>query len=353
MSHNENLKPKPHAFRVLFGQKPLTKFKDYRSSIKVELIKHDDPETMLKGTYDFVKATWSETGTESKGATSEDMKKAIDQMLSGKALGLGLETMNFMFRISGITRLDTHQIVRQRVGVTFSQQCTGDRMLHHNDVLVEESIARRGLISTFINATLTAKGAYAAIVDDHENTSLQAARSILPHNLETFVFMNTNLATLLFFYKKRVDDGSQTWQMNEVSRQMATEVLKVFPELKDTFEKMSKAFTFQKDAGEDRENNLSTALYVPKVDEYDYHIRDFLYPKTKEEMHYTGHLIPYQTIYYWGTDRVTEKEYNYIESRYNELDEKIKKEHWSNEDIRLAAIDLNYNIRYDLDNGKI
>ena len=33
MSHIETLEPKHHSFRILFGQIPLTKFKDYRKSI--------------------------------------------------------------------------------------------------------------------------------------------------------------------------------------------------------------------------------------------------------------------------------------------------------------------------------
>ena len=123
--HDPNLIPKKHEFGILFGQKPLTKFKDYRKSIKVDLIKYDDREQMLKGTYDFAKATWSVDGRESDDATEEEMKDALAQMIGGKALGLGLETINLMFRMSGINRIDTHQIVRQRIGVTFSQMCSG------------------------------------------------------------------------------------------------------------------------------------------------------------------------------------------------------------------------------------
>src|SRR3990167_5122124 len=128
MPHNEKLTPKKKAFRVLFGQHPLTKFKDYR---------------------------------ESERASETDMKDALSQMLSGKALGLGLETVNLMFRISGITRIDTHQIVRQRIGVTFSQQCTGDRFLTHNDALIEECIAKDDkLLNSVIQTSLNAKETY-------------------------------------------------------------------------------------------------------------------------------------------------------------------------------------------------
>jgi len=313
MSHNPNLEPKKHAFRVLFGQKPLTKFKDYRKSIRVELLSPEPKEAMMKRIYDFVKATWSEDGRESERATKEEMVDAMNQMLSGKALGLGLETINFTFRISGITRIDTHQIVRQRIGVTFSQQCTGDRMMHHNDILVEECIAgNEKALNGFIGATLACKNSYADMIDN--GVSIQAARSILPHDLETFIFMNTNLMTLMFFHQKRIDDGSQTWEINEIAQKMADAVCAVYPELKEVFERSKKKFKFQKEASADRKNLFSTGLYIPKDDEFEYHERDFLYAMKKEEMHFTN--TPISNRYFWGLDEVTEKQYELIQTAY-------------------------------------
>lgn len=330
MSHIETLEPKKHAFRVLFGQKPLTKFKDYRKSIRVDLLSPEPKKAMMNRIYDFVKATWSEDGKESSRATKEQMEDALYQMLSGKALGLGLETINFTFRISGITRIDTHQIVRQRIGVTFSQQCTGDRMMHHNDVLVEESINKdvRSL-EQFVNATLACKTAYVDMID--RNISIQAARSMLPHNHETFIFMNTNLMTLLFFHQKRIDDGSQTWQINEIAQQMADRVCEVYPELKDVFERNKKKFKFQKEASADRKNSFSTGLYIPKDDEFDYHERDFLYPLKKIEMHHTN--TPIEDTYYWGVTKVSKEEYDRVKEAYEGLDKYISGNHLPNEEI--------------------
>lgn len=347
--HIESLEPKHHAFRILFGQTPLTKFKDYRKNIKVDLIKYDDRESMLKGTFDFAKATWSEDGKESERATEEEMKDALHQMLSGKALGLGLETVNFIFRIGGISRIDTHQIVRQRIGVTFSQQCSGDRMLHHNDVLVEESIAKDPVqLDAFLKATLACKQSYADMIDT-ENISIQAARSILPHDLETFIFMSTNLMTLLFFHQKRIDDGSQTWQINNIAQQMADEVCKVYPELTEVFEKNKSKFKFQKEASADRNNMFSTGLYIPKNDEFEYNNRDFLYPQKKEEMHFTN--TPIEDTYYWGDREISEDAYNKIKAAYDDLDEDVRQHHYSNEEIRIKAQTITVDLESELFDG--
>ena len=337
MPNNPKLEPKHHSFRLLFGQRPLTKFTDYRRSIKVDLIKYDDPETMLDGTFNFVKATWSEDGRESERASKPEKKEALKQMLSGKALGLGLETVNFMFRISGISRIDTHQIVRQRIGVTFSQQCTGDRMLHHNTALVEECIAQDDkTLDSFIKSTIMSKQTYADMID--RGISIQAARSILPHNLSTFIFMNVNLMTLLFFYSKRIDDGSQTWQINEISRQMEAEVCKIYPDLQEVFDKHKTSFKFQAKAGADMKNTFSTSLYKPKVDEYDYNLRDFLYDKTKEEMHFTD--LPIEDTFYWGDKQVSKVKFNEVKKAYEELDQQVSENHWSNDEIKLKAITI-------------
>lgn len=265
----------------------MTKFKDYRNAISVDLIYAPPRDVIMPAVYDFVKATWSEDGKESSRATKEQMSEALTTMLEGKALGLGIETIDFIFRINGITRIDTHQIVRNRIGVTYSQQCTGDRFLTHADVLVEENLNQPGLekvLDDFIQATLATKISYASMVDSMK-VSIQTAREITPHNLETFIFMKINLMTLLQFYKKRIDDGSQTWPINIVAAKMAEESIKVYPELKSVFEKMKTSYKFQTDASKDRGNTFSTSLYIPKNDtEFDYHDRDFLYQQKKEEM---------------------------------------------------------------------
>ena len=328
--HSPKLTPKRQSFPIRFGQRPLSRFKDYRQSIRVRLIKYDDRDSMLKGTYKFVKATWADTPNQNEGATEEEMKVALEQMLSGKALGLGLETVNLMFEISGISHIDAQQITRQRVGVTFSAQCTGDRFLNHHDILVEESIAAiPEVYESFIDVTLRSKDSYSRMVDT--GVSIQAARSILPRNIETFYYMNTNLATLLFFHQKRIDDGSQTWQMNVISQQMADEVSKIYPELTEVFEKNKTKFKFQTEASKDRGNTFSTSLYIPARDEFDYNDRDFLYQKKKVDMHFTN--TPVKDRYFWGYDEITKSKYEEIKHRYDELDKEVQNSHWSNDEI--------------------
>ncbi len=314
------------------GQICLTKFKDYKDSIKVTLNSPESEESMMNRIYSFAKATWADSPEELLNATPEQKRDALDQMLSGKALGLALETVNLSFMIAGISHIDAQQITRQRIGVTFSAQCTGDRFLNHNEVLVEESIAAKPIqYDLFVESTLSAKNTYASLNDN--GISIQASRSILPRNMETFYNMHTNLMTLLFFHQKRIDDGSQTWQMNVVAQQMADEVCKAYPQLVEVFEKNKKKFKFQKEAGADRKNTFSTGLYIPKDDEFDYHNQDFLYPVKKEEMHFTGSPLKENPDYYWGWSKITKDQYDLIKSTYEKFDKEASENHYTNEEI--------------------
>ena len=338
--HNEKLEPKAHPYKIMFGQRPLTRFKDYRKAIKVDLLYAPPRKQVLKGIYNFVKATWSDDGMESEKATTKQMSEALSAMLEGKALGLGIECMDFIYRIGGITRVDTHQIVRNRVGITYSQQCTGDRFLNHNDVLIEECMAKDPkVLDMVISATLHAKNAYAEMCDS-QYVSIQAAREILPHNLETFIFVKINLMTLLQFYKKRIDDGSQTWSMNIIAQQMADAVCKEYPELKPAFEKSKTSFRLQTETSKDRKNMFSTSLYIPLNDtEFEYNNRDFLYSKKKSEMNYTN--TPIKDSYYWGFTEVDEKVYNQIKNLYEKMSEEVDEKHLSNQDILNKLIIVN------------
>jgi thymidylate synthase (FAD) len=338
MPNNTLLEPKKKAFANKIGQVPLTVFKDYRKTIKVTLMNPEPEESMMNRIYSFVKATWADSPEELENATKEQKEDALNQMLSGKALGLGLETVNLTFTIAGISHIDAQQITRQRVGVTFSAQCTGDRFLTHNDVLVEECIAQdKDLLHDFIMSTLKTKMCYSHLVNSGK-VSIQAARCILPRNIETFYNMNTNLSTLMFFHQKRIENESQTWQMNEVAQQMADEVCKAYPQLKEVFERNKKKFKFQKEAAADRKNSFSTSLYIPKDDEFEYNDKDFLYPKTKGEMHYTN--TPIETSYYWGFEQVNKGQYETIKTAYDVFDKEVHENNWSNELILSNAYNL-------------
>lgn len=329
--HKPELEPKLHPYKMRFGQRPLTVFKDYRKTIKVKLIEPEGKDQMMKRLYQFVRTTWEDDVNDNAEPTIAQMKEGLEAMLSGKALGLGLEATSLTFEISGITRVDLQQIVRQRVGVTFSVQCTGDRDLRHGNMLVEESINQSPeILEEYIKTCLIAKHAYSNMLDS-KKVSIQAARVILPECREMHMRMHTNLSTLIFFYTKRIDDSSQTWQMNQIVKKMADAVIEVYPELADVFFKASKKFTMAKNAESDRGSTFATALYLPKEDSYDYHERDYLYNTTKEKFNFTE--TPIEDTYYWGYEKITKDQYWKIFHNYDGNTKLTDRSHFSNEKI--------------------
>lgn len=354
MPQNLELTPKNHPYEILLGQRPLSKFTNYEKAIKVDLIDHSDPVKSRHGLYNFVKATWSDDGFESTRASEEEIDYSIGEMLAGRSLGLGLEKIHFTFRVRGITRIDTHQIVRQRVGVTFSQQCSGDRFWHHQNILVEPSITTDFKVyEDWIKTTLSCKNTYASSIDSGR-VSIQAARSILPHNIETFIFMEINLMTLLFFHHKRINDGSQTWQINVIADQMANLAIEKFPQLAEAFEKNKTKFKLQEETSKSRTNMFSSALYPPVPDNFDWHPRDFLYPKIKNEMHKVrDHSIDFADRFFFGVEEITETEYDFARAAYNVLDRFIHQNHFSNDKIAYLGryvtgmLEHRFNGKYD------
>lgn len=331
MSHKEQLAPKKHPYKMRFGQKSLTHFKDYRKSIRIRLVEPESKETMMKRLYQFVRTTWEDDVNDNANPTEKQMQEGLEAMLSGQALGLGLEATQLTFEISGITRVDLQQIVRQRVGVTFSVQCTGDRDIRHNPILIEESITQDSdLLDSIVHSTLETKKTYSKLMDSFK-VSIQGARLALPESREMHMRMHTNLSTFLFFHQKRIDDSSQTWQMNEIVRKMAEEICKVYPEMETVIKKNSKKFTMAKDAESNRASTFATALYLPKEDTYDYHGRDYLYGKTKEEFNFTN--TPIEDTYYWDDRDVSKLEYDAIKKKYDNNDLIADERSMSNEEI--------------------
>ncbi len=126
---------------------------------------------------------------------------------SGRALWQNAETLRWNIRISGVDRVLTHQLVRLRVGVTFSHQCTGDRDCRWDSLLLPRSIGEgRGLAAYEL---VRMKTMYSSLVDS--GGSVQEARRFLPHCISSHIQMDTCLTTLAGWYRKRREHLTQDW----------------------------------------------------------------------------------------------------------------------------------------------
>lgn len=301
MPHNSTIPVREKPTNVLKCEKPKTTFKDGLNSIKVDLI-HWPDKTIHLSSYAFQKATWANSPYV-PGKDPEKDKKILSDLrieaFQGNGLSLSLELYDFVFSVNGITRIVTHQIVRNRIGATYSQQCSGDKDWRHHDVLVPRSLYQnKELYERFKKNVLEAKELYADMLDTMEIPILDARR-VLPHCLETFIYVKFNLVTLMSFIQKRDCTQTQEPEMVIVARQMREEVLRKFPFLEKLFENKCKSgncFYTKSD------RLTGTSMFIPdKLHDFDYNKENFIYGKTVFEMVYD--LPAIETEKYIGLEK--------------------------------------------------
>lgn len=307
MPHNSKIEVKTKPADVLKGEIPRTQFKDSLEAVKVDLICYPDSRTDLCA-YAFQKATWMTEPYLPLKNKKQDRKIVKDLKVYAfekKGLPLSLELYDFVFCVSGITRIVTHQIVRNRIGATYSQQASGDKDWRHHSALVPRSIYRRKeLYKEFKKQVLEAKILYANMLDTMEIPVLDARR-ILPHCLETFIYVKFNLVTLASFIQKRDCVQTQEPEMVIVARKMKEVVLQKFPNLVSLLKNLCKEgkcyySLFDRQVG--------TSMFIPDKDhDFEYNKNNFFYDKTVQEMIYDLPEVPCE--YYIGMDKVRKLEF--------------------------------------------
>jgi len=168
MPNDPNVKINEKPADVLRGEIPRTTFVDALDAIKVTLIHGPSPDLNLVG-HAFQRATWNHEPY-LPGKNTDDDKKIANALhilaFENKGLPLSLELYDFVFCVSGISRVITHQIVRNRIGATYSQQASGDKDWRHHRVLVPRSIYHESRAwSRFRQHILDAKMLYADMLD--------------------------------------------------------------------------------------------------------------------------------------------------------------------------------------------
>lgn len=302
MPHNPKVKKRKKPAEILIGETPKTIFKDYLTAINVDLIYSPDQSIKLTA-YGFQKATWADKPFIPGRSNKEDRKmlKSLKiDALEGNGLPLSLELFDFVFAISGISRIITHQIVRNRIGATYSQQCSGDKDWRHHAVLVPRTIYQnKELYKKFKDSALKAKSFYAEMLDTMEVPILDARR-VLPHCVETFIYVKFNLITIISFIKKRDCVQTQEPEMVILARKMRETILHRFPELEYLLKnecKEKKCFYSKSD------RLVGTSMFIPDDDhDFEYNKENFIYSKNVREMIYDVASVPEE--HYLGFKKV-------------------------------------------------
>lgn len=214
-------------FAIRKGEVPRTRFMDNIEAVRVRLIDWPDPERLKRVLVCMSKASWYEDYFES--ATIAEAEESVEDLMSGKVLGQGMEHPKFCFLVSGLSLHGTHALVRNRIGVCYLQRSLAVCDLRHEDVLVPRAFTKiPELLDGYKRWVEEGKRLYAAAMDSGEISSIDA-RMTLPKTIPSWCYVSCTLLTLMAIYGKRSDSQEESPEMNAMAEGMRRLVVERFP----------------------------------------------------------------------------------------------------------------------------
>ncbi len=224
MPRNDEVEIIERPFVSRIGQMPITRVIDMENALSVDLLHRPDEASEGAALAAFTKACHSSRVPDSTDLNM--MQAPLEDVVAGAALWQSQEILHWTFIVRNCTRMLTHQLVRARVGITFSQQCFGDHDARHADILVPRCFNSRQR-QAFIAHSIEAKMLYASMVD--AGICIQEARYLLPHSVATFICVHASLNALADMYSKRVCTMTQPWETTEFAHKMKASIVESSP----------------------------------------------------------------------------------------------------------------------------
>ena len=183
--------------------------------------------------------------------TSESTDKFL-KLLMSMGHESPVEHVSFTFGIEGVSRTLTHQLVRHRVGASYSQQSQRYVKLSQFEYIIPPAIKENDIAKKrFIEAMEMDQKAYDDIVDalyagyyktniesgltekksrsQAEKKAIEDARYVFPNACETKIVVTMNARCLMNFFHHRCCERAQ-WEI----RDMATEMLRLVRDIAPT-----------------------------------------------------------------------------------------------------------------------
>lgn len=135
------------------------------------------------------------------------------------------EFVDYTFRISGVTRAFTHQVVRTRVN-SFAQEAMRVIDASGHDVTKPDSVKAGYRSNVWDDAVASIMGAYSTLIN--AGVPPQDARGLLPTNIQTSIIVKANLRSLANTGELRLCTRTQG-EYQDVFREMKARVVEVHP----------------------------------------------------------------------------------------------------------------------------
>jgi len=211
--------------------------------MKVELIRYTpEPEKLIAAA---AKLCYSKVGIDEimEGLDEEKVSRFLN-MLMDLGHESPIEHVSFTFAVEGVSRVLTHQLVRHRIGCSYSQQSQRYVKLDQFEYVIPPQIAAiEEARELFVKAMEEDQKVYDKLVEIlykqnydkyiregqsekkaaqmAEKVSIEDARYVFPNACETKIVFTMSARALLNFFRMRCCERAQ-WEI----RNMATEMLK-------------------------------------------------------------------------------------------------------------------------------
>jgi len=193
--------------------------------IKVKLLEHTpEPERVVAMA---ARLCYSAAGAEE---LAERMTKEQVEKLLSKIVKMGhastMEHVSFTFGIEGVSRVLTHQLVRQRLA-SYSQQSQRYVAEHDFEYIIPPTIAGKPEAMARFEALMEeVQKAYNELAD--MGIPKEDARYVLANATETKIVVTMNARSLMHFFNLRCCNRAQ-WEIRDLAYKMLAEVKKVAP----------------------------------------------------------------------------------------------------------------------------
>lgn len=173
----------------------------------------------------FVSQTWGPTFCLDE-YSEEEVAGIVQMALEGKTLPLALESISFTFQIDNLSRAISHQLVRVRIGSSFSQKGMSDTYYGNTQYIIPASIEAVGKTKEYMALLDKCSNFYNELFE--AGVPFQDARYIIPHAATTSLVWSVNLLALKNFCAQRLS-CTQSWEMNALCKLIRNEINKVYP----------------------------------------------------------------------------------------------------------------------------
>lgn len=190
--------------------------------MEVKLMAHTDKEEMLE----FV----GQVAGVSYGREGKNRRRAMRCFNDGH--DSIFEHVSFTWRVDGVSRACTHQLVRHRLAsyLQKSQRYTKMTREMAEWFVMPETVKKAGFTIEFMDAVDVALDLYCAMLE--AGVPAEDARYILPEATHSSIVVTMNLREFMNFYALRSAPDAQ-WEIRELAEKMRDAAIEAMPDVEE------------------------------------------------------------------------------------------------------------------------